>query len=309
MQITLMHNPKAGTELSAKTELVREFERAGHSVAYYSTKKKNAYRALENPGSIVVIAGGDGTIRKVASRLIGRNVPIAILPYGTANNIAKALGLGQTPEVLINSLAAARSIKFDVGIARGPWGDMPFLEAAGVGLFPRMLAELSSSLKKLANNPVTIHGSVQGGVYLLQRLLSSHRARNYEIKLDGKELSGRSLLIEVMNITSIGPGLQFAPQAQCGDGLLDLVIARETDRKKLERHLASTKPKWDEDTFSLHRTRQIQLSCLADEFHYDDALWRAGTDRGTTEKSGAPRKLSVEFEVFPGALRVLVPSS
>src|SRR5262245_38892601 len=111
VHVTLMHNPKAGSGSPSKKALVAQLEHAGHRVDSYSTKDKDFIRGLESPGDLVVIAGGDGTVRKVALRLIGRNVPIAILPLGTANNIAKALGLDCTAKHLIKNLSRARSVR------------------------------------------------------------------------------------------------------------------------------------------------------------------------------------------------------
>jgi diacylglycerol kinase (ATP) len=132
MDITLIHNSNAGDKGPPKAKLIKVFERAGHEVAYHSTKRRDLRRALESPGDVVVAAGGDGTVGKVARRLIGRNVPIAILPLGAANNIASALGLDGAPRQLARALAGSHPVKFDVGIARGPWGDVLFVE--GVGL-------------------------------------------------------------------------------------------------------------------------------------------------------------------------------
>src|ERR1035437_1992371 len=120
MQVTLMHNPKAGAGSPTKKQLIQEFERAGFKVDYDSTKKKSVRQALEHAGDMVVIAGGDGTVKKIARRLIGHEVPIAILPLGTANNIAKGLGLERTLRQLIPCLARSHPVTFDVGIARGP---------------------------------------------------------------------------------------------------------------------------------------------------------------------------------------------
>lgn len=301
-----MHNPKAGDEKSLKNELIRELERAGHEVAYYSTKGKKFARSLENPGDVVVIAGGDGTVRKVSLRLIGRNVPVAILPLGTANNIAKALGLEKSIKQIIRGLENARKLKFDIGIARGPWGDMPFFEATGTGIFPRMMARRAWHEQKGLKDAVDKHGGVRGGVHLLQEVLDGTCGREFAINVDGREISGKYLLIEAMNIPSIGPVLELAPNAKHGDGVLDVVIVKEEQRKELGRHLTGGVAKSNRKAFAVHRTRQLRLACSAGEFHFDDEVWPNPKENAGTAAARA-RNFNVEIEMFPGALRVLVP--
>ena len=86
------------------------------------------------------MAGGDGTVAGVTRRMVGRGVPVAILPSGTANNIARSLGLLKRPfEELVRGWRDARRVKLDVGIAYGPWGQRYFVEGLGAGLFAELL--------------------------------------------------------------------------------------------------------------------------------------------------------------------------
>ncbi len=303
----LLHNPKAGAGNLSGKELVQEFERAGYEVEYYSTKNKRFVRALENPPGPVVVAGGDGTVRKVARRLIGRNIPMAILPLGTANNIATAFGLKRkSPKELIRALARARRVKFDVGLARGPWGDMPFFEAVGVGLFPRMISHHESNMHQGVPDAVDRHGGMRGGIHLLRQVLKELRGRGFALELDGTQLSGKYLLLQAMNINSIGPSLELAPGAEPGDGFLDVVIVREEERHDLRRHLAGNSGKKDRAIFNVHRARKMQLRCAAGEIHFDDEVWPKLKEQ---PRAGKPRvqDFKIEIDVLPGALSVLVP--
>src|SRR5205085_12423826 len=101
MRVTLIHNPTAGDESFSATKLTALIEQAGHEVSYQSSKK-DYKSALKEPADLVAVAGGDGTVRKVAIQLLGRNIiPIAVLPCGTANNIAKSLSITESPPELI----------------------------------------------------------------------------------------------------------------------------------------------------------------------------------------------------------------
>ena len=66
--------------------------KAGHQVTYQSTKERGFKKALKQPTDLVLVAGGDGTTAKVASPLVDSGIPLSVLPLGTANNLARALG-------------------------------------------------------------------------------------------------------------------------------------------------------------------------------------------------------------------------
>ena len=134
-------------------------------------------RAVANPGDVVVVAGGDGTVGRVAKRFAGTDVPIAVIPTGTANNVARTLGLGVEPRRAIASLASAVVRDVDLGVvsetrALGAKVEECFLEGFGVGVFAYVIAERATKkdkklrrgfhllAKELASYPAhTMHGS------------------------------------------------------------------------------------------------------------------------------------------------------
>jgi diacylglycerol kinase family enzyme len=150
VRITLIHNPSAGRQRRGEAaKLVELLSHAGHDVRYRSAKEPGWKRALQKKADLVVVAGGDGTVGKVARRLVGRGIPIALLPSGTANNIARTLGLIAQPfETLVRGWDNPRRIKLDVGIAAGPWGERYFVEGVGAGLFAMLLAQPDSDALK-----------------------------------------------------------------------------------------------------------------------------------------------------------------
>src|SRR4030095_14033408 len=100
-------------------------------------------KVLKKRCDIVAVAGGDGTVGKLARCLIGSRTPIAVLPMGKANNVAKMLGLtGRPLEDLIKEWKSARCVNFDAGVASGPWGSQCFIEGFGVGLFAETISRL-----------------------------------------------------------------------------------------------------------------------------------------------------------------------
>jgi diacylglycerol kinase family enzyme len=95
---------------------------------------------------LIAVAGGDGTVGKVARRLIGRGIPIAVLPMGTANNISRTLGITDLSVIqLIPSWSTARHLSWDAGVSEGPWGERTFIEGIGAGLFTTAIPHIDAN--------------------------------------------------------------------------------------------------------------------------------------------------------------------
>jgi diacylglycerol kinase family enzyme len=94
----LFHNPAAGEGEHSKKSLLEVIEGAGFNCSYSSTKEEGWEKMKEEKIDFVIVAGGDGTVRKIAEELLDKKVldkkfPIALIPSGTANNIGRTLHL------------------------------------------------------------------------------------------------------------------------------------------------------------------------------------------------------------------------
>jgi diacylglycerol kinase (ATP) len=278
MRVTLIHNPKAGAnEESFLDEVPAQIRAAGHDVICQSAMDDDWDKALDVPADLVAVAGGDGTVGAVAKRLAGRHIPIAVLPVGTANNISQVLGLADTPsDRLIAGWATARRVVFDTGTVDGPWGVTRFIEGFGVGLLARAITELDAKAEVAFGRVDNREEKIESGLKRLRDLVETCPAEDLKISLDGKELSGKYILMEVMNIQHIGPSLHFAPAADPGDGLVELILVTEEQREKLAEYFSrrlegSSEPlEWN-----AYRGQRLQLRCEASDIHIDDKVWPA----------------------------------
>src|SRR5882672_1602393 len=96
-RVTLIHNQSAGERDHDRCDLVAAITGAGYDVAYFDAKKCDIAQVLKEPAALIAVAGGDGTVRKVAAIATSGGPPLAILPLGKANNIAKSLRIVATP--------------------------------------------------------------------------------------------------------------------------------------------------------------------------------------------------------------------
>ena len=134
MRVLLIHNPKAGDGKHSKKQLMASLTRCGHQPFYQSIKERGWRKAFEKPVDLVIAAGGDGTVHRTAWQIMDSGIPLAILPLGTANNLAHSLGFTGSVDEILQSLHCGKSQPFDIGMARNGSHANCFLEAAGGGL-------------------------------------------------------------------------------------------------------------------------------------------------------------------------------
>jgi len=226
MRALLCHNPTAGTKGYDKDALLAALKLADIDVReVISVKSEDLAEALKKSADFIVAAGGDGTIGKVLTNLPDRSVPVALFPLGTANNAARSLGIAGTPQELVETWKIENTRPLDIGSVKGSWGTTLFLEAFGVGLIPDLL-RLAAKGKKPEGAD-----NLRKGRQLLQKALKDAKPIEIEIMIDGKQMRGEFLGVEVLNIPFTGPALPLGSKADVADGKLD-VICFEADQRK-----------------------------------------------------------------------------
>lgn len=302
MRVTLVHNPGAGDDANPEAAELQQLVRAaGHEVRYVSCASEGWTDRLAADSDLVVVAGGDGTVGRAAKALAGRDVPFTALPMGTANNISRTLGLVDRPvPELIASWAHSREVAFDVGVARGPWGERRFLEGCGVGLFACTMPEADENrtLEQLPQAEARVAYALQ----MLRERIDHCAVQRLDVRLDGRDLTGEYILLEAMNMAYVGPNLHLAPHCDLADGLLDLILVPASGRERLRRHLAQWQngALWPAD-LPTYRGKRIEMTWTGYEVHIDDVVWP-----GRDDAPGAG-PAPVTMTVLRGALTFLVP--
>jgi YegS/Rv2252/BmrU family lipid kinase len=178
---------------------------------------------------VLVVFGGDGTVHEVANGLpLGGDGPlVALLPAGTGNDLARALGMPPDPVAAAGELADARPRTLDLldcGPRRAANGVNAGFAAAATDILPR-------AVKKALGPAAYVVGGVRAGV--------SPPTWPARVEVDGKVVEGEALAVVVGNGGSFGGGRWLIPDADVGDGLLDvLVVPAAVSKAKLARHLA-----------------------------------------------------------------------
>jgi diacylglycerol kinase (ATP) len=247
------------------------------------------------------VAGGDGSVGKVFKEIATKRVPVTLLPVGSANNIARTVGIADRDvEALVAGWDDGELRRFDLGVATAPWGEELFAESIGGGIFGEVLARAPQAER--AAGDVDGGEKVDLGLELLRDVIEGVPVRPWRVDVDGEVLSGEFLAVEVMNTGELGPNFPLAPDADPSDGLLEVVLVGESERPQLLAYFAKRLRDLDPPPPDVpgRRGRRIAFSPPAGaRLHIDDELW--------PEDERARRSGEVVVEIGP-SLDLLIPS-
>ena len=275
--IALLANPDSGT---GEAENVTDAMRAlGPEVAVFGLDEIGAAVAAD-PARLAV-AGGDGSLGQVAAAAARAEIPLAVIPTGTANDFARAAGIPLDTDEAVRIAAKGRQARrFDLA----HMDERPFVNAASLGLSPEA-AEHASGLKKALGPVAYTAGALRAGL----------RADPVEctVRCDGEVLfRGESWQVTVACTGAFGAGSSV--EADPADGHLDVVAIEAGSRARLVRHAYGLRAGDLENQPGVHSRRcasaEIELP-IAQQFNVDGELLASGT---------------CGFEVEPDAVSVIV---
>lgn len=270
----LLHNPGAGKEEYSKEQLLALIESEGFA-CMYSSAKEDDWKNIVKDIDFLIVAGGDGTIRKLTKELLAEEasnkiLPIALLPMGTANNISKSLNIHQKTEDIIKTWHNKKIKNYDVGkLYHMPESNF-FLESFGYGIFPYLMLEMEKQFKDDIETPEL---KLQAALELLHKIILSYQPKYCKLEVDGTNHSGKYLLAEIMNTRSIGPNLFISPYGDPGDGELEVILVPEAHKNKFAEYVAN-KINGVEETYSFHtlKAKNIKISWHGTHAHVDDEI-------------------------------------
>lgn len=170
-------------------------------------------RALHDECDVVFVCGGDGTVMAAVTALAGCDVPLAILPAGTGNLLARNLDLPlNDEEEALRIGVSGRTVRIDVGVCE----DRKFAVMAGIGFDAAIMRDAPEGLKKAVGWPAYL---VSAGKHL--------RGRGIRVTItvdDGEPMHRRVRSVVVGNVGKLQAGIPLLPDAKPDDGQLDIVV-------------------------------------------------------------------------------------
>lgn len=240
--------------------------------------------AAPPPADAIVVGGGDGTVHRALDRLVELGRPVGILPFGTANDLARTLGIPEDVAGACAVIAAGAVRRIDLGVVNG----RRFVNAASLGLGVAVTRALSRTVK----------GRLGRLAYAWAALRVALRARAFSatIRHPGGEEAVRTLQVAVGNGRHYGGGMTIAEDAAIDDGLLDLYSLEVESRFRLLLLLPALRA-------GTHGRWAAVRALRADRFEVETRRQR----RVTADGEFATVTPAV-FRVEPKALPVIVPA-
>ncbi|MEB3328081.1 MAG: YegS/Rv2252/BmrU family lipid kinase [Candidatus Sericytochromatia bacterium] len=199
------------------------FARTDHEIVIpgsFEAMCRAARDAREDGVDVVVVVGGDGTVNAVANQLVGGPVALAVVPAGTANDLARQLGMPLTPLAACQAILRGERRAMDVGVVNGQC----FLTGGGTGIVSDVAVGIHAlkSGKGLAAWFTRALGSLAYTLYSAWLIISAPRvAHVLTLRLEGQPpVTGLLLAMFVNNQPAIGRTVCACPGTQPDDGSL-----------------------------------------------------------------------------------------
>jgi diacylglycerol kinase (ATP) len=289
----LIINPKGGSfaqQVGSPENLVGRLRAHGIQAEVYLKTSSRAVRqwvreAVDNDEALVIAVGGDGTIEDVALSLVGSRTALGIIPVGTMNNLARALGIPLDVEQACALLGAGIMRQIDVGCIRGtdkPKGTF-FLETAGLGLATALPAGQNIKKHRWGKLPAAF-----------REMFSSSLAPT-QIELDnGVTLETKVRLVTVSNAPLFGLNNLLAPDAKMDDGLFDLAVYDGLSELEMAEYFLSNANgrRVSNPNVHFYRTRHVHI-------HTHQPV--------TSDKDDLPPEpAELDIDILPRAISVIV---
>jgi YegS/Rv2252/BmrU family lipid kinase len=288
MPLTLLVNPSSASgktlRLLPAVEQALDQQRIAFRVQPTRDLQHGVEQALQciEAGEVPVVLSGDGLIGAIGGAMAGSPTPLGIIPGGRGNDLARVLGIPEEPSAAVEVIAAGQIRQIDVGEANGH----RFLGIASAGF--------ESEANRIANQSKWLRGNMVYAWAALRALVTWKPVR-FTVRVDEERIRFSGYSVSAANSSAYGGGMYIAPDADLGDGQLDIVMIGEVGKLKFLGNLPKVYKGThvNEEEVRVIRAPHLELSASRPLAVYADGEHL--TD------------LPVSLRLLPRALSVLAP--
>lgn len=179
-----------------------------------------ARQAVALEASLIVAVGGDGTVHEIVNGMAGSGASLGVIPLGTGNDFARALGIPRSPEKALEILMKGRIRRIDLGRANGRY----FAGVASVGF--------DAEVATLAKEGPRFLKAYSAYAIAAWKTWRQFRPKLFHMRAKDQTFTFKGWLVAGANIPTYGGGFLIAPGALIDDGLLDFCLVGEASRRE-----------------------------------------------------------------------------
>lgn len=282
-------NPASGKEEPILSYINQVFDNSGTdwdtAITKRGTSAGDIARTLIGKTDLIAVYGGDGCVTEVASVLCGTDMPMVIIPGGTANVMAKELGIPIDTETALKWL---KDDEIQVNtIDMGSMNGNPFLLRINLGIMADMILQTDRELKDSI-------GQLAYGITAIKTITDAEPV-TYTIEIDGTMIQENGVSLTVTNSGNIGIGdFTLQPGISITDGLLDVILLKDASFTSLLKTAGSTLLQNETDAIKHWQCKEVKISMDQEKTFICD-------DREEIAKE-------LFIKVIPASIKMLVPS-
>lgn len=289
LQLLVVVNPVSGGKKKADWEAaIRKFlKEQPHSAEFYLLTGKNDKASVQhhietiNPDRVVAV-GGDGTVKMVAALLKETTIPLGIIPAGSANGMAKELGIPLAVEEALKIVIDGACKKIDVIKINE---EEICIHLSDIGLNAMLVKYFEQSKKR---------GMWSYGKAIF-RMLWEKQKMHVTIRTDGATVFRKAYMVALANARKYGTGANINPDGDVADGRFEVVVVRKLNLFEILKAIF-TERSFLADRIEVLSTRHLALSVRKKAYFQVDGEYRG-------------KIANIEARILPHVLRVMVPAS
>ena len=180
--------------------------------SYIGHAAEIAEEAANKNFDIIVAVGGDGTINEIASKVVGQQKILGIIPFGSGNGLARALNIPLNAKKAIKVINALKIETIDAATLN----DKYFFNMAGMGFDAYISAAFVGNKTR----------GLKGYIALGLKEIKSYRSQTYKIAIDGVNYEKNAFILSIANSSQYGNDVHISPKSTLNDGLLEVCIVK-----------------------------------------------------------------------------------
>lgn len=248
IKLLFIINPNSGnSKINWTAEIENYFANSVHTIAFYHlTKDCNIDTIKEKIKSFspqkVIAVGGDGTVKLVAECILNTNMQLGILPAGSANGLAKEFDISNEPTEALKVLLEGIPKKIHTVSVN----EQLCIHLSDVGLNAYIV-------KEFENQPVR---GMWGYLMASLKVLWQNPLMNIQMKIDGKTIKVKAMMIVIANATKYGSGAVINPIGKLDDDLFEVIVMKKISIREMFKMVYSHE-EYDAEKTEVFQTNEL----------------------------------------------------